>query len=249
MKVGIAILSLVILTAASAPRYIASWKVNSNAESSQVINFEKNKFQKIGKVVPARLFELSEDAIGSKGPIEYLVRGTLMVPVDGSHRKFCRFERHLGSAFGCLSDADGDNRLDAYFGTQVFKEFFTGSVGDDGGHEILKGPVSFKEVDPYTRAPEIDLEFLYLGRSGDKISYQFCLSKKINDGIKFYQSSKRKGYSVVCSARFRTDLAGPARDSAEFGFVLDIERADSKTLDAKLRFITNSIFETTSSFS
>lgn len=248
MKVGIALLSLAILTAASAPRYIAKWKLDTNTETGQEFTFEKNKHQKIGRVVPARLFELSDDAFVSKGQIGYLKRGTLMVPVDDSLRKYCRFERHLGSAFGCLSDSEGDGRLDSYFGTQVFKEFFTGSVGDDGGYEILNAPVSFREVDPYTSAPAIDLEFLYLGRSGDKISYQLCMSKKINDGIKFYQSPKRKGYSVVCSARIRTNLAEPARAKAEFGVGLEIERADAKTLDAKLWFMTNSIFETTSSF-
>ena len=249
MRVATALMCFVALTAASAPKYKGHWTVDSNAGSRQSLIFEKNKYQKIGKVVPARLFELSGDSIGSKGQIGYLGRGTLMVPVDESLRKFCRFERHLGSAFGCLSDSDADGRLDTYFGTQVFKEFFTGSVGDDGGHETLKAPVSINEVDPHSRSPQIDLEFLYLGKSGDKISYQFCLSKQITDGIKFYQSPKRKGYSVVCSARFKVSLKEATRNSAGFGFELKFNRADAKTLDAELQLIPNSIFETTSGFS
>lgn len=249
MRLCAALLSMLILTAASAPKYKGKWKTYPSTLSVEALVFEKNKFQRIARVAPARLFELSGDSVVAKGPIGYLGRGTLMVPVDESLRRFCRFERHLGSAFGCLSDSDGDGRLESYFGTQVFKEFFTGSVGDDGGHESLATSVPVVEVDSFLESPQIDLEFVYLGKSKkDEVRYQFCLSKKITDNIKFYQSRSRTGYSVVCSMEFRANLTKTAGKIDGFGVEIEIAGADAKTAGAKISARTNNTFETSSSF-
>jgi hypothetical protein len=250
VRLWFAILSLFILTAASAPRYKGNWIAAPDGEFSGVIVFEKGKYQKIGRAVPARMFELRDDSFVAKGAITYLGRGTLMVPVDSSLRRFCRFERHLGSAFGCLSDTDGDGKLDSYFGAQVFKDFFTGTVGDEGGHESLTKPVSFAEIDSFVKSPQIDLEFVYLGKSmQNELVYQFCLSKKITDNLKFYSSSSsRKGYSVLCTTHIRNKLTDKNSNIQGFGVAIEIRSAAEKILEAKLIQPTDQTFETSSSF-
>ena len=247
MRLWFAILSLAFLTAASAPKYKGLWLFDPVVDSSSTI-FEKGKYQKIGRVVPARLFQLSGDSAVSAGLIGYLGRGTLMVPVDDSMRKFCRLERHLGSAFGCLLDSDGDGQLETFFGTQVFKEFFTGSVGDDGGHEPLTQPISFVEVDTLSESPEIDIELVYLGKSKkNQAIYQFCFSKKIADNKKFYQSPLRKGFSVICSEKFRTAI-GPITKIEGFGVEITLASADNKTMLVESIRSTGKAFETSSGF-
>lgn len=242
MRVLLAIACLALLTGAKAPRYEASWVFVPVSNSPNPVTFQKNKNIKIGRVVPTRLFKLSGDAVVANGPISYLSKGTLMVPVDGNMRKFCRLERHEGSAFGCLHDEDGDGRFDGYFGTQVFKEFFTGSVGDDGGHQPLTAPVSYVEVDSVAESPNIDLEFIYVGlRNRTEIIQRVCLSKKINDNRTFYQSQSKKGFSVLCSGYFLKKAA------ASFGFGVNVHERNKNTLIATI-VPTGQSFHTTSNY-
>ncbi len=248
MKRLLPLLCALFLTAASAPKYRGVWTSLQETGAVGTIIFEKGKYKKIGRVVPARLYELTDDTAVAGFSIDHLKQGTLMVPVDGSLRKLCRLERHGGSAFACLSDTDGDGLLDTYFGTQVFKEFFTGSVGDDGGFEPLVRKVSFKEVDPALKAPEINLEFEYVGRGKNStLLFRFCLSKKIMDGRKYYQSSSRKGYSVICTFDTRAATESPVKIQA-FGVGLEVVRFDKTAMEIKFIPVSERTFTTVSGF-
>ena len=245
MRLFLAILCFVLLSAARAPRYDATWISLMETASSEPTEFPKGQHIKIGRVVPVRLFKLLDDASVPSGPISYLSKDTLIVPADNELKKFCRFERHMGSAFGCLRDADGDGRFESYYGAQVFKEFFVGTVGDEGGSEALNSPISYKEVNPSVDAPEIDLEFVYLGKKNDnKILFRFCFSKKIYDGRTFYQSRHRKGYSVICSTDILSD---PAMAETHFGVNIVANHVDDKMLKALIS-PSNAAFKTSSNF-
>jgi hypothetical protein len=248
VRVFAALLFFVFFTAASAPKYRANWVTLLTDGARGRLIFPKGELVKIGRVVPARLFQLSSQPKFEKGTFGFLGAGTLMVPVDGTLRKFCRLERHMGSAFACLSDDDGDGQLDSFFGTQVFKEFFTGSVGDDGGQERLLEPVAFAEVDAFEKSPEIDLEFVFRGGSKDGISFQLCLSKKIQDNAKFYQSNLRRGFSIVCSTLIRLPSRSVEQGFEGFGAQFEFARATKEAVEAKVVPSSSRSFETSSGF-
>jgi hypothetical protein len=248
VRICSAVTFFVLLTAASAPKYTANWVAALDAGLPERVTLPKGKLVKIGRALPARLFELSSQPKFKKGTYDFFRRGTLIVPVDASLRKFCRLERHMGSAFACLSDQNADGKLDAFFGTQVFKEFFTGSVGDDGGHEDLLESVSFAEVDSSQKSPEISLELMLQGISKNSISFQFCLSKKINDNAKFYQSRLRRGFSVICSPVYRSDSNQNTKPFEGFGVQIEFIGTAQASVEAKVLPSQNRTFETSSGF-
>lgn len=204
---------LMLLTAASSPHYAGHWLVVGSTASGAEMAFTKKEPISIARLVPLKLLRLDQDAHIPRDNILAVPAGRLMIPVDDQGRKLCDLERHRGSAFACLADTDNDGRFDTYFGVQVFKEYFFGSVGGDESQESLRLPVTASAASPVQDAPVIPIEFLYVGNSTDgKFRYKICTSKTSEQKVVFGRVDGDKHLSRYCFGETRSAIIGTPFD-------------------------------------
>ncbi|GAA4751696.1 hypothetical protein GCM10023264_18040 [Sphingomonas daechungensis] len=98
-----------------------------------------------------------------------------MIKLEDQPRTACELKSRRGSAYSCITDADGDGRFETYFLTQVFNEIFLGSIGDDFAVFPLAGSVEITEIDAQSRTPDIGLELKVERLSKGVVKYRICL--------------------------------------------------------------------------
>jgi hypothetical protein len=155
-------------------RHITNWIVPGQDGLARDVGRDQDGYFRISRIVPARLYVVSQDAAVPRNNLVATPKGTLMIPLVDDPYSVCELRRHEGSAFACLTDTDHDGKYDTYFGTQVFNEIFLGSIGDDSRFEQLSQPAELREVDPRKDAPEINLELKYYGMSDGYVKYVTC---------------------------------------------------------------------------
>ncbi len=181
MRLSLPLFSMLLLTpaplrAGRATPHSARWIIPANNAPAANVFRNDDGFFPIGTVVPAELFAPLQDisVITKKGNV-VRPKGKLLVRLVDDPRSLCELKNSRGSAFDCVSDTNGDGKIDTFFGTQVFNEIFLGSIGDDGGFAPLSSPVDLAAVDPRTGAPKIDLELKFDGISGNIVKFRVCV--------------------------------------------------------------------------
>ena len=154
----------------------ANWFVR--VEAREPLAIAKGEAKPALSLVPQRVFELSANAtpVGSKF---FVPRGTLFVEVgETGSRNYCAMARHLGSAFHCLADRDGDGTIETYYYQQVFNEFYFGSTSGQDGITALLEPVKLRELDPFTQISPVALGIRYEGgKPGGKVRFKLCIEE------------------------------------------------------------------------
>lgn len=165
------------LQAGRATPHSTRWIVPANSSPPGNVIRNEDGFFLIGTIIPAELYKPVQDisVVTKKGNV-HLPAGKLLVRLRDDPRSLCELKNSRGSAFDCVSDTNGDGKIDTFFGTQVFNEFFLGSIGDDGGFAPLASPVDLAAINPRTGAPKIDLELKLDGLSGNIVKYRVCLN-------------------------------------------------------------------------
>ena len=157
----------------------AHWYAIDRDVAEERIELAKGISVPLLTLVPQRLYKLSARAVVLNSTA-YIPEGTLMMPVgDGSDRKLCAVERHLGSAFRCLSDVDGNGSFDTFFAQQVFNEFYFGSAFSDEAVGSLYNEVNVAELDPFTEGPVSELRIMFIGGGGETaLRFKTCTHPK-----------------------------------------------------------------------
>jgi len=165
------------VAAKRAARHTTGWLVPGNDPPESQASKTHGDYYTIGRIVPAKLFRLEQDAaVLHKGiTVIAIPRATLMVPLEDDSHSACTLRTLAGSAFACLSDTDGDGAYDTFFGTQVFNEIFFGSIGDDGGFSPLVQRVNLLAVDPKVETPKIDIAVKPKSIVKSKLIYTVCV--------------------------------------------------------------------------
>lgn len=171
------LLAPVSVQAGRATPHSARWIIPANGAPAANVVRNREGYFPIGTIVPAELYTPAQDisVVTKKGNI-VRPRGKLLVRLIDDPRSLCELKNSRGSAFDCVTDTDGDGKIDTFFGTQVFNEIFLGSIGDDGGFAPLSSPVELTALNPRTGAPKIDLELKFDGISGTIVKYRVCVN-------------------------------------------------------------------------
>lgn len=218
--IGLIAFSFGSLLASKAQASTANWFVRADAKAP--LELARGETVSALSLIPQRVFELTSDVIpaGSKFPVR---GGSLFVPVDGEKSgKFCAMARHLGSAFHCLADRDGDGSIESYYYQQVFNKFYFGSTFGEDGRVTLQAPANLRELDPFTQIEPIALGLRFNGgKPGTQTRFKLCVEEPSG------AANWRKGLYKTCLRKeFSADPATGKLDL--LGLKAQVDRIDDK---------------------
>lgn len=175
-RLAFAAMALAAMLGAPAEASTAKWFVRLEASAPLVL--ARGETAPAFSLVPQRVFHLEED-VATIGAKVIVPRGTLFVEVgDNGSVKYCAMARHLGSAFHCLADRDGDGSIEAYHYQQVFNEFYFGSTFGENGLARLIAPARLRELDPFTQIAPVAMGLRYAGGApGGKVRFKLCIEE------------------------------------------------------------------------